>query len=83
VQGYGLSSLLLDWELETGNWSLRSFRSNDLTRNTSDATISAANTSTMVRLNNQLEFEYPHIGEVSSNLRASDRHVGNYRREVA
>jgi hypothetical protein len=35
---------------------------NDLTKKTTDATMSTANVSTMVRLKIQFEFEYPHIG---------------------
>jgi len=34
---------------------------NDLTRNTTDATIRAANTTTEVRFNIQFEIPYPHI----------------------
>jgi hypothetical protein len=43
---------------------------NDLTRKMTDATVSPANTSTEVRLNIQLEFAYPHIGEEKSTTRA-------------
>ena len=55
---------------------------NDLTRNTTDATISPANTTSEVRLNIQLEFEYPHIDTGSAPLvpvEQRNRFEGDYR----